>query len=461
MKKRIISLVLLTVMALGALGLTSCNAKTPDAVWKKGIASLSKAEIVSFNTEVIYGENNIKMEVVSDRETQKRSYSVSISEDEFVLYTNGSKNFYTVEDMSFSIDSSEDSDIFREFLGFTLSNAERMTFDKKDLVDAVLTENEDSKSVDFKVSGDAFKAAFAPDEEITFSEVTVNSVLDLDNNFKSIKVTTTVCGNDFYGIPLIGAVEDPVGILVSIDGIDLAKSKTPVEPKDESEYQESVLLAKIFPTSVFSMLNPTSKEESTSKMEMTIAGQTIKNETKTTTTTEIIDGDVFLRVITDSTQWQNGNKQVDQMDEYYDGDKGYLYYSDYSTKYKMKVDEEDVLGAEITDETFSELKDIMSEANVKDDVITLKLSLADLKKIVGEEEFENSFGGAVTLEEANLKIKLSGGFVESLSFDFEIKVVIEGLTAAVEMEMETKQADIREIHKVTPPKNYEHYPKLF
>lgn len=461
MTKKILSLVFLIVIVFGTLNLSSCKANTPEGVWAKAVEGLAEAKNVSFNTIITLGENTVNLDFAADRSANNKSYDIKVSDDSFTLFTDGSTNYYTVENMNFSIKSGEDSDIFREFLGFTLSNTKRMTFDKADLVDAVLEKEENKKSLVFKVSGEVFKNAFAPDEDITFGETIINAVLDFDNNFKFINVTTTVCGNDFYGLPLMGATKEAKDLVVKIENIDFTGTKKPVEPKDKSDYPESVIFAKIFPNSVFSTMTNSSKIESNSVIEMKVSGQTIKTKTESTTVTQYIDDHIFMRAVSDVYQWNGANKMIDELDEYYDGKEGYLYYSDYSDKYKMKLDEEDVDSDELSKESFIALKQIINDAVINGDTITLDLSLDDLKKIIGEDEFKDSFGNNVTLHEATLKITLKNGFIETYFFDFKINMTTSGVTVLADAEIETKYHDIREDYTVTPPKGYEKYPNLF
>ena len=44
------------------------------------------------------------------------------------------------------------------------------------------------------------------------------------NNFKFINVTTTVCGNAFYGLPLMGATKEAKDLVVKIENIDFGES---------------------------------------------------------------------------------------------------------------------------------------------------------------------------------------------------------------------------------------------
>ena len=127
----------------------------------------------------------------------------------------------------------------------------------------------------------------------------------------------------------------------------------------------------------------------------------------------------------------------------------------------MKLDEEDVDSDELSKESFIALKQIINDAVINGDTITLDLSLDDLKKIIGEDEFKNSFGNNVTLHEATLKIKLKNGFIETYFFDFKINMTTSGVTVLADAEIETKYHDIREDYTVTPPKGYEKYPNLF
>lgn len=461
MKKRIISLVLLAVIIFSALSLTSCKVKTPEGIWKKAIQSLAEANTVSMDSEVTLGSNTVKLNISSDRETKKRSYDIHFSEENIVLYTDGNINYYTVEDMNFSVKASDDSEIFREFLGFTLTNSERMIFEDTELENAVVTEADDEKSLEFEVSGEVFKKAFSPDEDIEYSRVKIKTIIDSEDNFKSISISTKAKGKDFYGLPLIGASTEKATLSVKIDNIEYTGDKTPIEPKDISEYPESVMFAKIFPTSVFSLMNSSSMVDSTTKMEMSVLGITMKSETKSNTITQYINGKMFKRTVSDVTEWEDDYMTLEHIDEYYDGESGYLYYSDGYDKYKMEYEETDLPEEEFNEETFKEIKSILSDAVIKDNEITIDLTIEDLRTIIGEDEFEESFGDDIDLKSADLKIVLKDGFIETLSFNFKFEMTVNGMTAEAKAEFESKYYDLRENYEVTAPDGYEEYEDLF
>ncbi len=452
--------------------LASCKKEpTPAEVWNSAAELLAAATDLSLSAKVTLGEYTVSVDYAGNRTSGAKSYDIKIDDTTYPIYSDGTKNYYSAEDIKFSVKSSEDSDIMREFMSFNLTNAARLALEDEQITDALIEKSETAQKLTFKADGSTFKAMFAPDENISFETVTVAAELDLENSLKTIKITSKAKGTEFYGIPLLGADKEFKDLSVTVENIDFSASKAPKAPENTSEYPELVALAKTYPTGLFSSMKDSSKVETTIEMDMDVMIVSMKVKAVSTLTTQYIEGIKYTRNITKTTSEAMGQNQTTTEDEYYNGKDGYTYITDSEgANYKIKLEEEensetdDILSIFTKD---SNLEDVFKDATVAGSTITVNISGETLQKLMSDTS-DSDLGmdlgeTEATFKDTTLTIKLKNGLIETVSMDLEIEA--EGdlmgtgtsTSVSVKASISMKYYTIMDDYVAEAPEGYENY----
>lgn len=467
--KKLIALALIFCMVLPVLA--SCKKEpTPADIWNKAAENLANTTDISLNAVACLGKYGISIDYAGNRTTGTKSYDININDVIYPVYSDGSKNYYTADDVKFSVKSAQDSDIMREFMSFSLTNPQRLALENNMMTEVVFEVTETSKKLTFKVDGSTFKNLIAPDENVTFTETLIVAEMDAEYNLKKLAFNTNANGTEFYGFPLIGADKAPQDLFISITNIDFSGTKTPKAPENTSDYPELIALAKTYPTGLFSSLKDSTKIESDINMEIDLVLTKMNISNVQTITTNYINDVKYSRTISKTTTEVLGEKQTTIEDEYYNGKDGYTYYTDSEgANYKLKLEEDttqsdDILSIFTKD---SNLEDVFKNATAAGSTITVEISGEVLQKLMSDTS-NSDLGVDIGDTEAKFKdttliIKLKNGLVDTVTMDLEVEaegdLMGTGTTTSITVKgtISVKYFTIMEDYVAEAPTGYENY----
>lgn len=461
-------------LALMVPFLVSCKKDpTPAEVWTQAVTKLASSENLSLSFDVTLGEYKVKVDYSGNRTSGEKSYDIMFDDNIYPIYTDGSKTYYSADELKFCVKSSEDSDIIREFMDFELTNAARMSLTDDKLIDPVLEVSENSKALSFSLSGVTFGAMFAPDEDIVFEEVKISAVLDLENNLKNISITSSAKGTEFYGIPLFDVKTEAKTLNIVVNNFDFTDSNAPKAPADKTDYPELVALAKMYPTGLFQSMKESSKISMRVDMSVDLVIASIKCTVINNTTTQQIDGITMTRSLSETTVDMLGTKNTQKEDVFTNGKDDYSYYTDAENgNHKIKnedgssVNQDDLLSIFTNADN---LEEIFENTDAAGSTIIIEISGEVLQKLMNESSTGDFDPGidvdvsSVSFRDATLIIKLKKGFIDTVSLETALETSGDLMgtgttqTITIDIDMTMTYESLMENYVVEIPAGYENY----
>ena len=476
--RKITAIALLLAIMIPFLASCTEAVPTPSEVWNEASTKLAQATNLSFSAELALGKYKVSVDYATDRSSGARSYLIKSGEQEYPIYTDGTKNYYTTDELSFCVKSAEDTKFVRDFMKFNLANAADLQLTDEIMKEAAVEIFEDYKVITFKLGGNDLKALFAKNEDVTFTEGKISAKLDLENNIKSLIITTTACGNDFYSIPLLDAKNEAKELIISVNNIDFSAEKAPKAPENADKYEELPLLAYVFPTAFISNMKDSSSVNTTLDLDIDLILATMSSTVVTKTVTQTVDGITSSRTFTTTTSSALGQESVEKEDAYKNGKDNYTYYTDPENgNYKILEDEDEDEQDEnpfenLKPEDFLKYMHILTNAEISGSRITIKISEQDMKSFLelagdlGVDEDSTGIGldlGEVTVGGTEISILLNESFIESITFGLSISTQADLMGTgqaqkiSVSLEAIIKYDTPLENYTVVAPEGYESY----